>query len=83
MSHTRDWLISTEALLRHETEPDEPVEDDEVSEVFGYAVNDAAMATRAANAWHDAIVQCGAKSCPQESVLAVALAPRTAALAGV
>ncbi len=63
--HTKDWIISADALLRHETEPDELVEDDQASEVFGYAVSDAAMATRAGNAWHDAIVSCGTKPVPK------------------
>jgi hypothetical protein len=62
--HTRDWLTSVDALLRHETEPDQPTEDDEVSPVFGYYVESADMATRTAHAWHDAIVRCAAKSVP-------------------
>ncbi len=63
--HTKDWIISSDALLRHETEPDEPVEDDQESEVFGYAVSDAAMVTRVGNAWHDALVSCGTKPVPK------------------
>jgi hypothetical protein len=64
-THTRDWMISVDALLRHETAPDQLVEDDEPSNVFGYYVQDADMATRTVHAWHDAIQTCTVKAVPK------------------
>ncbi len=64
-SKARDWIISSGALLRHETEPDQMVEDDEQPDLFGYYVPDADMATRTVHAWHDAIQSCTAKAAPK------------------
>lgn len=64
-THTRDWIRSADALMRHETEPDQLVEDDEPSNVFGYYVQSADMATRTVHAWHDAIQSCTAKAVPK------------------
>jgi hypothetical protein len=63
--HVRDWIKSADAILRHETEPDQMVEDDDQANVFGYYVQDAEMATRTVHAWHDAIQTCTAKAVPK------------------
>jgi hypothetical protein len=64
-THFRDWIISSDALLRHETVPDQLAEDDEQSNNWGYYLADAAMATRTVHAWHDAIERCIAKAVPK------------------
>jgi len=62
--HTTDWILSADAILRHETEPDQLVEDDEQSNSTGYYVTDADMAGRHLRAWHDALAKCAAKAIP-------------------
>jgi len=63
-THTRDWLLSTDAILRHETVPDELSEDDDQPTIFGYYAHDNDLAARMVHAWHDAIVKCTAKAVP-------------------
>jgi hypothetical protein len=64
-THTRDWILSTNAILHHQTEPDEMVEDDDQPNVFGYYVSDADIAARTVHAWRDAIQTCTAKAVPK------------------
>ena len=54
-----------DAILRGETEPDQPVVDDEQRKIYGYYVTDADMARRHLRAWHDAIAICAAKAAPK------------------
>jgi hypothetical protein len=63
-THTKDWLLSTDAILRHETVPDELSEDDDQPAIFGYYAHDNDLAARMVHAWHDAIVKCTAKAVP-------------------
>ena len=63
-THINDWLLSADAIQRHETEPDEPSEDDEQPTVFGYYAHDNDLAARMVHAWHGAIVKCTANAVP-------------------
>lgn len=62
--HIKDWIKSSDAIMRHESEPDQLSEDDEQPTVFGYYAHDNDLAKRMVHAWHDAISKCAAKAVP-------------------
>jgi hypothetical protein len=62
-THTVDHILSVEAIERHQSEPDQLVEDDSASKDFPLIwLQDAAMSERIEHALHDAIVGCGGKA---------------------